>query len=164
MAFCFKVILSIRKKEDDQPIYQKHDGERFTQPHTTKLNINTAYAVKIIIRPPVKLKDLILQGESLEVEESKHVDLEDDEEFGITYISHFDTTGYNLNKRKKRKELPITLVFMEGYSLMINLQCKLYPEKEVEHAHWGQVLTWLEYECKVEEGTSHVDVIREKYL
>lgn len=47
---------------------------------------------------------------------------------------------------------------------MVSLQCKLYPENEVEHCHWGQPLTRLEYECKVEEGTTHVDVLKEKYL
>jgi hypothetical protein len=54
--------------------------------------------------------------------------------------------------------------FDQGQSLMVSLQCKLYPENEVEHCHWGQPLTWLEYECKVEEGTTHVDVLKEKYL
>lgn len=58
----------------------------------------------------------------------------------------------------------ILFQFNEGQSLMVSLQCKLYPENEVEHCHWGQALTWLEYECKVEEGTTHVDVLKEKYL
>lgn len=55
MAFFFKVFLSIRTEGEDKPIYQKQDGQRFSQPHTTKLNVNTAYTVKTIIRPPVKV-------------------------------------------------------------------------------------------------------------
>lgn len=58
----------------------------------------------------------------------------------------------------------ISLQFEGGHTLIATLQCKFYSENEVEHCHWGQTLTWLEYECKVEDGSSHVDVLREKYL
>jgi hypothetical protein len=34
MAFFFKVFLSIRTEKDDKPIYQKQDGQRFSQPQS----------------------------------------------------------------------------------------------------------------------------------
>ncbi|XP_076095422.1 CB1 cannabinoid receptor-interacting protein 1-like [Mytilus galloprovincialis] len=159
MAIFFKVWLSIRRKEDEKPIYQKQDGQRFVQPHTTKLNVNTTYAIKVVIRPPVKLMELVIQGESIELEE-----LTTEDEDCITYSSHFNTSGYDLCRRQKRKDVPLVFLFEGGHTLIVTLQCKFYSENEVEHCHWGQTLTWLEYECKVEDGSSHVDVLREKYL
>lgn len=47
MTSHFKVLLSFTHKEGGGGVYYKHDGERFSQPHTLKLNQNTDYTVAV---------------------------------------------------------------------------------------------------------------------
>lgn len=53
--------------------------------------------------------------------------------------------------------------FQGGYSLTVTLQCKFYKENEVEHCQWGQAMHYLDYDCEIKEGSSHIDVLREKH-
>jgi len=56
MAKNYKISLSLKKDENEEPVYQKQDGQRFSKSQTVKLNINTAYIVKLVIRPAIKLQ------------------------------------------------------------------------------------------------------------
>ena len=55
MAKSFKVSLSLRKKESEDPVHFKQDGQRFEKPHTLKLNQATEYTVRVSIRPETEL-------------------------------------------------------------------------------------------------------------
>jgi len=45
--------------------------------------------------------------------------------------------------------------------LKLTLQCKLYAEAEKSHARWGTPLTHIEYDCKVPENGTYIDVVKE---
>lgn len=150
-----------RGKEDGKPVYEKQDGQRFVNQLTTKFNVNTRYTIKVTIRPQLKLLDLVMQAGSLELEEVKKG--KDDDEGSISYTSEFDTFGYDLSKREGRTEMPISFKFQGGYNLTVSLQCKFYKEKEVEHCQWGQALTYLDYDCEIKQGSSNIDVLKEKH-
>ena len=53
-------------------------------------------------------REFIIQGERIELEKLKRAD--NDEDDAISYISHFNTTGYDLSKKQKRKDIPITII------------------------------------------------------
>ncbi|GFO48180.1 hypothetical protein PoB_007468500 [Plakobranchus ocellatus] len=47
----FKLQISFRRTEDDGPVFQKQDGERFDSNITVKFNVNTKYSVSLTARP-----------------------------------------------------------------------------------------------------------------
>ena len=47
--------------------------------------------------------------------------------------------------------------------LKIGWQCKFYSESEKEHTCWGDVCTFIEYDCKAEENSMFIDVKKETY-
>ena len=51
-----------------------------------------------------------------------------------------------------------------GVYMKFSLQCKMYKVGETDHAHWGQKLTAIDFDCKMEDGHNYVTVTREKYL
>ncbi|KAJ8301722.1 hypothetical protein KUTeg_020709 [Tegillarca granosa] len=161
MAKSFKLSLLMRKKSGDA-IYHKQDGQRFDNPHTIKLNINTEYNVRIEIRPPLHLNNVIIHGERFEPKMDEKKSKDDDTLHA--YEMSFNTTNYEMLKRGKRKELPLVFELEKGLTMSVQLQCKFYPETEKEHSKWGSALTMLEYECYVPESQTFVDIKREKYL
>ena len=46
---------------------------------------------------------------------------ENDEDDVISYISHFNTTGYDLSKKQKRKDIPITIIVIAFYKFFLGL-------------------------------------------
>ncbi|KAK3092413.1 hypothetical protein FSP39_002527 [Pinctada imbricata] len=51
-----------------------------------------------------------------------------------------------------------------GVFMRAEVQCKFYNEGEQDHSKWGTPLTSVDYDCRVEEGGIHVDIVKEKYL
>ena len=64
-------------------------------------------------------REFIIQGERIELEELKRT--ENDEDDVISYISHFNTTGYDLSKKQKRKDIPITIIVIVFYKFFLSL-------------------------------------------
>lgn len=48
--------------------------------------------------------------------------------------------------------------------MKIGLQCKFYKAGETDHSHWGQKLTAIDMDCKMEDGHNYVTILKEKYL
>ncbi|KAL3874095.1 hypothetical protein ACJMK2_037157 [Sinanodonta woodiana] len=162
MALEFKCSLFIKKMKDDGTVYLKQDGERFEQAQTIKLNTNTDYEVRLNIRPALELRKVLIHGEVHDLE-NEHTN-EENEDDSLTYCFKFNTTGFELSKRGKRREIPFVFEFERGMYLKINIQCKVYSEMETEHCHWGHPLNTLLLECRVPEGQTFVEVRKEKYL
>ncbi|XP_056022347.1 CB1 cannabinoid receptor-interacting protein 1-like [Ostrea edulis] len=161
MTSHFKVLLSFTHKEGGGGVYYKHDGERFSQPHTLKLNQNTDYTVAV--QSPLILRDMMIHGERFEVKEvepEKRHSAEDFRKFSAT----FNTTGYMVEKRNKRKDIAVALMFDGDVTLTVVLQCKFYQQTETEHSSWGTSLTWIEYDCTLTEGETGVLVKKEQYV
>ena len=55
MAKNFKLGLEIKRKDTNEHVCHKIDGQRFGHTNTVKLNVNTAYDVRVTLRPVVKL-------------------------------------------------------------------------------------------------------------
>ena len=45
--------------------------------------------------------------------------------------------------------------------LKLNLQCKFYRESERDHVVWGDIVNYIEYECRMPEGSSFADITKE---
>ena len=52
----FKLVLEIKKKDTNEHICHKIDGQRFGHTNTVKLNVNTLYDVKMTLRPAIQLQ------------------------------------------------------------------------------------------------------------
>ncbi|XP_062602808.1 CB1 cannabinoid receptor-interacting protein 1-like [Saccostrea cucullata] len=161
MASKFKVLLSLKRKEGGGGVFYKHDGERFTQPHTLKLNQNTDYVVTV--QSNRKLRDLIIHGERCEVTEVKR-DKSNTSDDSLKFSANFNTTGYAAEKKKGRKDIAVALTFDDGAALTVLLQCKFYSQSEIEHCRWGSSLTWIEYDCTLTEGQTGVQVNKHKFV
>ena len=55
MAYNLKVVLEIKRKDTDEHVSHKIDGQRFGHTNTVKLNVNTLYNVRVTLRPTVRL-------------------------------------------------------------------------------------------------------------
>ena len=47
--------------------------------------------------------------------------------------------------------------------MKVILQCKLYKEEDKQHAHWGDSFHCIEYECKIPDGSTYIDVLKETF-
>ena len=56
MAKNFKLNLEIKRKDTNDYVTHKIDGQRFGHTNTVKLNVNTAYNVRVTLRPAVILR------------------------------------------------------------------------------------------------------------
>ena len=52
----FKLTLSISKLPGEELVYQKQDGQRFSNCHTVKLNVNTSYRLLLATRPANRIR------------------------------------------------------------------------------------------------------------
>ncbi|XP_041351453.1 CB1 cannabinoid receptor-interacting protein 1-like [Gigantopelta aegis] len=162
MANNFKVIVSIKKQPKDEPVFQKHDGERFQHScHTVKLNTNAKYTVTVLFRPEKTLTRLQIQGERAEF---SRVKLDKNEDDACQYQAEWSTIGSDISKSGKRKEVPLVLEMTNGVTMKVTLQVKFYKDEETVHCCWGQELHSIQYECYVPDGCTFVDVKKEKYL
>ncbi|XP_045165212.2 uncharacterized protein LOC123529072 [Mercenaria mercenaria] len=157
----FKLTVRINARETGDAVCFKHDGQRFEQMHTVKLNANTEYELIFTLHPAQYIEKLLIDGEHHKVEIC-HDDKDEYEDIR-TYKTHYETVGYDVCKRGKRKELLLVLELENGVYMKIAIQCKLYKAGETNHSHWGQKLAGLELGCKMEEGHNYVQVLKEKY-
>ena len=56
MAKNFKLNLEIKRKDTNDYVTHKIDGQRFGHTNTVKLNVNTGYNIKVTLRPAVILR------------------------------------------------------------------------------------------------------------
>ena len=56
MTTDFKLSLQIKQKSSGSAVSFKQDGQRFEQTHTVKLNADTDYEIRFIVRPCVYLE------------------------------------------------------------------------------------------------------------
>ena len=47
--------LKIKRKDTNEPVSHKIDGQRFGHNNTVKLNVNTVYNVRVTFRPTMQL-------------------------------------------------------------------------------------------------------------
>lgn len=159
-ALNFKLSLEIKKKDTNEHVCHKIDGQRFGHTNTVKFNVNTVYDVRVTLRPAVLLSKFIIHGESYEFE----VVTGQEDGDKRAYCTRYHTTGHDNSKKGKRKELPFVFELENGVTLKTQLQCKFYNENEADHSKWGNKLTCIEYECQVSEGHTYVTVTKERYL
>lgn len=55
MPHNFKLVLEIRKKDGNELVCHKIDGQRFGHTNTVKLNVNTDYDIRVTLRPALTL-------------------------------------------------------------------------------------------------------------
>ncbi|RUS84281.1 hypothetical protein EGW08_007974 [Elysia chlorotica] len=157
----FKLQISFRRTEDDGPVFQKQDGERFDSSITVKLNVNTKYTVFLTTRPARPVKRVVLKGEKLDVDRQKPQRSDDD--CGV-YHTDWSTIGQFITKSNKRIYLPIIIEMEDGSTVETKMQTKLYPEKESSHSRWGQEFHMLDLDCTQKPGQHVVDIRKEMYI
>ncbi|XP_045213276.2 uncharacterized protein LOC123564065 [Mercenaria mercenaria] len=162
MATEFKLIFRMTARAAGDVVCFKQDGQRFDQTHTVKLNTDTEYDLKFTLKPAIYVDKLMINGELHKLELC--TDIKDESEDVRTYRTQYETVGHDVTKKGKRKELLFVLELENGVYMKISLQCKLYKVGETDHSHWGQKLTTVDMDCKMEEGHNYVTIMREKYL
>lgn len=162
MTTDFKVILQIHVHETGHVVSFKHDGQRFEQSHTVKLNTNTEYELIFTVQPALHMEKLMINGEEEKLELCR--DNNDEYEDVKTYKTQYETVGYDVCRRGKRKEINFVIELENGTHLKFSIQCKMYKCGETEHTQWGQKLAGLELDCRIEEGHTYVAVIKDKYF
>ena len=55
MADNFKLVIEIKRKDTNEHVSHKIDGQRFGHTNTVKLNVNTVYDVRVTLRPTVRI-------------------------------------------------------------------------------------------------------------
>lgn len=162
MTTNFKVVFCLTAKNTGEGVTFKQDGQRFSQPSTIKLNTGTEYELQITLRPDMPVKKLLINGEMYSLEVA-HGNKEEDSD-SKTYVTQFSTTGYDVSKSGKRKEILLMLEFQSGGYMNLSFQCKLYKAGEISHSQWGQKLTAVHVDCKMEDGHNYITILQEKYL
>ncbi|ELU16327.1 hypothetical protein CAPTEDRAFT_221104 [Capitella teleta] len=157
MVLDFKVSLLIRKRPLEQPVHFKEDGGRFELQRTVKLNVNTKYSMEFTFRPPQILEAVTVAGAGVTPNRRQF-----DDELSV-FKADLITTGMDKDKKGSRHQVPVVLQLKGVGELKVNLQCKLYPESEVQHSCWGAVCNNIELECKRHEASSFVDVVSTSY-
>ncbi|XP_069117545.1 CB1 cannabinoid receptor-interacting protein 1-like [Argopecten irradians] len=162
MAKNYKISMSLRKQDNDEPVYHKQDGERFSKSQTVKMNINTDYWIKLTIKPSMILRGLVVHGVRTDfVPDTPTKTLDED---AMYYKAKFSTVNFDTHNRGKRKDLTFLFEFDHGVTMKTNIQIKLYKTGETEHSSWGQPLNMIDFDCKVADGQTYVDIVKEKYL
>lgn len=161
MTTDFKMTFNIHVRETGEVVYFKHDGERFDQMNTVKLNADTEYEFRFTFHPALYIDKLLINGEivKLELLERK----KEDEDLRA-YRSFYKTVADDVNRRGKRNEILLVLELQNGVFLKFSLQCKMYKAGENNHAHWGQKLAAIDMECLIEQGCNYVTIVKEKYF
>ncbi|XP_045165252.1 uncharacterized protein LOC123529107 [Mercenaria mercenaria] len=158
----FKVTFRLVDKKSGGVVSYKQDGQRFGQSVTVKLNTDTEYELTVTVRPAVTVKKLMINGGAQTLEHAAGSKADDSD--SKTYITQYSTVGYDVSKSGNRKEILLMLEFQNGAYMKTSLQCKLYKAGETSHSHWGQKLSAIDVECKIEEGHNYITVLKEKYL
>ena len=57
----------------------------------------------------------------------------------------------------------ITLSDQGRPDVEVQLPNKGVQQAESNHSHWGNQLSYIDYDCKIPEGSSFVDVVKETF-
>ncbi|KAK6181128.1 hypothetical protein SNE40_009057 [Patella caerulea] len=158
----FKVTLGLKKHDTEIPVVHKQDGQRFSRCNTVKFNTNTAYDVTVTIRPELTLREMLIQGEKVELTRVKPEKILEDD--CCIFRAEWTSTGFSSSKSGSRKDLNINFEFTNQITMMVSIQCKFYEDSENQHCKWGQPLHNIEYDCLIKDGQSFVDILKEKYF
>lgn len=158
----FKVLFQISVNKTDENVFFKPDGQRFEKAMTVKLNADTEYTLCFSIRPPLDLQNLLINGELFKFVEKKGAI--EDEDFSKTYIAKYKTVPDDVNKNGKRKNVFFTLECENGVNMNFTIQCKVYKAGEINHAHWGQKLSTVNMDCKINKEQNCIKILNEKYF
>ncbi|XP_059156301.1 CB1 cannabinoid receptor-interacting protein 1-like [Physella acuta] len=163
MSCCgvFKLQFSLRRSEDDGPVFKKQDGDRFESAITVKLNANTKYTVFLTSRPARSIKKVFLKAEKLEINQQRPERADDN---CNVYHADWSTIGFDVNKSNVRTYLPIVIEMDSGLRVETKLQVKVYPETETTHCKWGDELHMLDLECAVKADKTAVEIRKVQYI
>ncbi|KAH9490305.1 hypothetical protein Btru_034917 [Bulinus truncatus] len=157
----FKIQFSLRKTENDGPIYKKQDGDRFESNITVKLNANTKYTVFLTTRPARTIQRVLLKAEKLEINRQKPQRNDDN---CCVYHADWSTLGFDVNKSNLRTYLPIVIEMDAGLRVETKLQVKVYPETETTHCKWGDEFHMLDLDCCANQDKTSVEIKKLQYI
>lgn len=90
-------------------------------------------------------RSLNLQDEKIEVEKvARFIDPN-----ALTYSGVWKTTGFPVTEKNKRIPVKAVVKFIDAANFAAVIQCKFYDHSEVQHARWGDKLTFVEFEGSV---------------
>ncbi|KAH3697356.1 uncharacterized protein LOC127862625 isoform X1 [Dreissena polymorpha] len=158
-----KVTLRICKVDCATPIHMKPDGKRFEQACTVKFNKDTEHEMLFNFRPATCICKLMVNGElhKLELVKGK---ANDEDSNGRTYKTLFTTKGFEITKAGKRQEILIVIELENGVYMKVTLQCKVYAPGDKSHAQWGDKLSMIDMDCRLDPAHNYVTILKEKYL
>ncbi|CAD5119864.1 DgyrCDS8448 [Dimorphilus gyrociliatus] len=159
MATTFKLQLGLKRKDDNEPVRFKIDGGRFDSEKTLKLNVDTPYLLELRLTQEIEVLDLAIQGSSISLNEGKSGKAGES-----LYTCEWTSTSFSPNKKGNRQQIIIIIrLKVSGVivELKTTLQCKLYKEEEKTHCKWGDLANFLEYDCKIPDGATYVDVTKQ---
>ncbi|XP_060570831.1 CB1 cannabinoid receptor-interacting protein 1-like [Ruditapes philippinarum] len=157
-----KLSVRIIKRDSGKAVFYKHDGQRFEQTHTVKMNADKEYDIMFTLNPAMGIEKLLLNGEAHKIDRCH--DNNDEYEDTRTYVTHYETVGVDVCRRGKRRELLFVLELENGVYMKLSVQCKVYKFGETTHCSWGQQLAGIELDCKIEKGQNYVNILHEKYF
>ncbi|KAI0226185.1 hypothetical protein LSAT2_023149 [Lamellibrachia satsuma] len=152
----FRVLLGVRRLQGDESVCYKEDGGRFGVERTIKLNVNCSYKLQLTVRSSQQLQDLNVNGCQLQYDKRSSQTGDD-----VVYEAAWNTAGLVQTSAGKRLDVPFLVQLQDLPTLKLSLQCKLYAESEKSHARWGTPLSHVEYECRVPQNGTYVDVVKE---
>lgn len=79
-----------------------------------------------------------------------------------TYEFDWPST-FPANKRFTRTDIPIVLKFQDGLTLSIPLQVKFYDSNDCHHLSWGQLLHFIDYDCRIKPETSSIIIEKSEF-
>ncbi|XP_013778670.1 CB1 cannabinoid receptor-interacting protein 1-like isoform X1 [Limulus polyphemus] len=153
----FKVMLYIKKDTENEQVFFKTDGQRFSTDKTIKLTVDTSYGFSVITRPPQIIQNISVMGTNVNTTEMTG------DSSSLTYTFSWPSTGTQLTTKGKRDILPVVLEVKDNGSLTMNLQIKFYKLEDKQHYTWGTPLNHIEFECESKSGTSFVDIVKQTY-
>lgn len=148
--------LGIHRLQDHESVCFKVDGGRFGAERTIKLNVNCSYKLELTTRPNYQLQNFSVDGTNLQYDKRSSQTGGD-----IVYEAAWNTAGLGETAAGKRLDVNFLIQLQDLPELKLTLQCKLYAEAEKSHARWGTPLSHIEYECKVPENGTYIDVVKE---
>ncbi|CAH1793250.1 unnamed protein product [Owenia fusiformis] len=155
MPQVFKVLVGLKTEQGD-PIHFKVDGGRFNQARTLKLNVNANYIMEISVKPHKEILSLNVFGGNVTIEEITAKNQ-------TAYVTTWNTAGFDMAKKGNRQQIPIIAEIKDIGTFKVNLQCKFYGETEKQHVNWGDACHFIDYDCKLPDGSSFVDVVKETF-
>ncbi|XP_070578734.1 CB1 cannabinoid receptor-interacting protein 1-like [Ptychodera flava] len=140
----FRVYMYINKGEDDagdHPVYWKHDGQRFANNKTIKLNTDTLYTIKFVFQPSLRPVSFQIGGQELPLKHKQDVSIVND------YVAKWTTQDMEVTNKGSRKDVQLIMHIEDKGVFNVSLQCKLYKPNDKHHARWGEELHHIEWEC-----------------